>query len=135
MTTLLPTTSSGPSTASATPSAAVAFDGVTRRYGATTALSGVDLRIAPGEPLALLGPNGAGKSTAINLMLGLIEPTHGTVRVLGDAPRAAVRSGHVGAMLQESGLPAMTRVGELVELVRGLSPSPMASADILRRAG
>jgi ABC-2 type transport system ATP-binding protein len=116
-------------------SAAVAFDGVTRRYGATTALAGVDLRISPGETVALLGPNGAGKSTAINLMLGLLEPTSGAVRVLGDEPRAAVRSGHVGAMLQESGLPILTRVGELVGLVRSLSPRPMGLDDVVRRAG
>ena len=84
-------------------STAVRFDGVTRHYGATTALDGIDLEIAPGETVALLGPNGAGKSTAIGLMLGLLDPTSGNVRVLDDEPHAAVRSGAVGAMLQESG--------------------------------
>ena len=116
-------------------SSAVAFDRVTRRYGETTALGDVSFRIAPGETVALLGPNGAGKSTAINLMLGLLEPSAGTVRVLGDEPRSAVRTGHVGAMLQESGLPILTRVGELVALVRSLSPRPMPLDDVVRRAG
>jgi ABC-2 type transport system ATP-binding protein len=115
--------------------AAVAFDRVTRRYGTTTALDGLDLGIAPGETVALLGPNGAGKSTAIGLMLGLLEPDAGRVQVLGQAPRAAVRSGRVGAMLQESGLPTLARVGELVELVRDLAPDPMPTAEVLRRAG
>ena len=45
-----------------------------------TALDGIDLSIRTGETVALLGPNGAGKSTAIGLLLGLIEPTTGTVR-------------------------------------------------------
>jgi ABC-2 type transport system ATP-binding protein len=114
---------------------AVGFDAVTRRYGATVALDAVDLRIAAGETVALLGPNGAGKSTAIGLMLGLLDPSAGHAGVLGRDPRDAVRSGRVGAMLQESGLPALARVGELVELVRGLSPRPMPTAEIVRRAG
>jgi ABC-2 type transport system ATP-binding protein len=114
---------------------AVAFAEVRRSYGATVALDGVDFRIAPGETVALLGPNGAGKSTAISLMLGLIEPDGGTVQVLGQDARAAVRGGRVGAMLQESGLPILTRVGELVELIRRLSPRPMPADEIVRRAG
>jgi ABC-2 type transport system ATP-binding protein len=114
---------------------AVTFDGVTHRYAETTALGDVSFRIAPGETVALLGPNGAGKSTAISLMLGLLEPTSGTVRVLADEPRSAVRTGHIGAMLQESGLPTLTRVDELVGLVRSLSPRPMTLDDVIRRAG
>ncbi|HEY7130775.1 MAG TPA: ABC transporter ATP-binding protein, partial [Candidatus Limnocylindrales bacterium] len=114
---------------------AVAFAGVTRRYGETVALDSVDLRIAAGETVALLGPNGAGKSTAIGLMLGLLDPTAGSVEVLGQAPRDAVRGGRIGAMLQESGLPILARVGELIELVRHLSPRPMPADEIARRAG
>ena len=115
--------------------AAVEFRTVTRTYGSTVALAGIDLRIAPGETVALLGPNGAGKSTAISLMLGLLGPTSGSVEVLGQAPADAVRGGRIGAMLQESGLPVLARVGELVELIRGLSPSPMPTAEVLDRAG
>ena len=114
---------------------AVRFDAVTRRFGTTTALDEVDLRIAAGETVALLGPNGAGKSTAIGLMLGLLGPTTGTVRVLDQEPGAAVRGGRIGAMLQESGLPILAQVGELVELIRRLSPRPMPYDEILRRAG
>jgi ABC-2 type transport system ATP-binding protein len=114
---------------------AMRFDGVTRRYGATTALDGIDLQIAPGETVALLGPNGAGKSTAIGLMLGLLDPSEGRVRVLDEDPHAAVRSGAIGAMLQESGLPIFARVGELIELVRHLSPRPMSTDQVLARAG
>jgi ABC-2 type transport system ATP-binding protein len=114
---------------------AVRFDRVTRRYGETVALDGVDLQIAPGETVALLGPNGAGKSTAIGLMLGLMDPSEGRVRVLDQEPHAAVRTGAIGAMLQESGLPIFAHVGELIELVRSLSPRPMPTAEVLARAG
>src|SRR6478735_1656146 len=103
---------------SATPDAesiAVRFDAVTRRFGAVTALDGIDLSIRTGETVALLGPNGAGKSTAIGLLLGLLEPTTGKVRTLGLTPAAAVASGRVGSMLQGAGLPSSARVGELVE--------------------
>ena len=126
--------SSAPGPAAARPTA-VRFDRVSRRYSATTALDAVDLEIAPGETVALLGPNGAGKSTAIGLMLGLLDPSEGRVRVLDEEPHAAVRSGAIGAMLQESGLPIFARVGELIELVRRLSPRPMPIEQVLARAG
>jgi ABC-2 type transport system ATP-binding protein len=114
---------------------AVAFDGVSRRFGAKTALDDVRLEIGVGETVALLGPNGAGKSTAISIMLGLLEASSGTARTLGLEPREAVRSGRVGAMLQAATLPAGARVGELVDLARSLYPAPAPRAVILERAG
>ena len=114
---------------------AVDFDGVSRRFGATLALDDVRFRAGIGETIALLGPNGAGKSTAIGVMLGLLEPSDGAARVLDQAPRAAVRSGRVGAMLQSATLPAGARVVELVDLARGLYRNPLTRDAILERAG
>lgn len=54
---------------------------LTKRYGDTLALDGLDLRILPGEIFCLLGANGAGKTTTINLFLGFIAPTSGSVRI------------------------------------------------------
>jgi ABC-2 type transport system ATP-binding protein len=59
------------------------FEGVTKRYGNTTALNNVSLNVPRGVVFALLGENGAGKTTAIRLMLGLTDATMGRVRVLG----------------------------------------------------
>ncbi len=115
--------------------AAVAFDGVSRRFGDTIALDDVALGIARGETVALLGPNGAGKTTAIGIMLGLLEPSAGQARTLGLAPVDAVRSGRVGAMLQSAGLPPGARVGELVDLARALYPAPSPRDAILERSG
>ncbi len=114
---------------------AVDFDGVSRRFGATLALDDARFGVGIGETVALLGPNGAGKSTAIGVMLGLLEPSGGTARILDRAPRDAVRSGRVGAMLQSATLPAGARVVELVDLGRGLYPAPLPRDAILERAG
>jgi branched-chain amino acid transport system ATP-binding protein len=57
--------------------------GLTRRFGALRALSGVSLSVQPGTILGVIGPNGAGKSTLINLITGHLRPTAGTVLIDG----------------------------------------------------
>ena len=64
-------------------SAAIATQGLTRRFGALTAVEDVDLRVAPGQFFGFLGPNGAGKSTTIKMLTGLLAPTAGRVEILG----------------------------------------------------
>jgi len=61
----------------------IEFDNVTRKYGQKVAVDGLDLMIPPGELFALLGPNGAGKTTTIKMIVGLMRPSSGTVRVCG----------------------------------------------------
>lgn len=56
---------------------------VTRHYGKKVAVAGIDLSIGRGELFAFLGPNGAGKTTTIKMMVGLLRPTAGTIRVCG----------------------------------------------------
>ena len=68
------------------------------------AVDHVCLTIPTGSIVAVLGPNGAGKSTTIDMVLGMITPTHGTVSVLGHAPQDAARSGRVGVVFQGGGL-------------------------------
>lgn len=59
---------------------------LTKQYGETTVVNALDLRLHAGEVFGLLGPNGAGKTTTILMLLGLVEPTSGTVEVLGLDP-------------------------------------------------
>jgi zinc transport system ATP-binding protein len=60
-------------------------------YGSVPTLSGIDLQVAEGEFLGIVGPNAGGKSTLLKLILGLLEPQSGGLRVLGRSPRAASR--------------------------------------------
>lgn len=64
-------------------SAAIETFGLTRRYGSTTAVADLNLRIESGQVFGFLGPNGAGKSTTIRMLMALQRPTHGRATVLG----------------------------------------------------
>jgi ABC-2 type transport system ATP-binding protein len=73
---------------------------LTKRYGPTTAVSDLTFTVWPGTVTGFLGPNGAGKSTTMRMILGLDEPTRGSVTVNGRPPRAHAAPLHeVGGML------------------------------------
>ncbi|MCU0832941.1 MAG: ATP-binding cassette domain-containing protein [Chromatiaceae bacterium] len=74
------------------PASVIELAGVSFSYGAGLVVEGVDLRVADGEFLGLVGPNAGGKSTLLKLILGLLEPQTGSVRVLGRLPRETRRS-------------------------------------------
>lgn len=79
----------------------IELDHVTVRYQALVALEGVSFRVMPGEFLALIGPNGSGKTTLVKTILGLIEPTSGTVRLFGKPPHELGKEwGQVGYVPQ-----------------------------------
>ena len=63
--------------------ASAKLSNITHRYGSHTALRGLSLTLREGEVVALLGPNGAGKTTAVKLLLGLLQPSEGSVEVFG----------------------------------------------------
>src|SRR5204863_1558509 len=64
--------------------------GLAKRYGDLVAVAGVDLTVEPGDVFGYLGPNGAGKTTSLRMMLGLIRPTAGAVRLFGRDPQLGV---------------------------------------------
>jgi ABC-2 type transport system ATP-binding protein len=106
----------------------------TKRYDKTIALDSLNLSLHPGEVVALLGPNGAGKTTAVRLLLGLIAPTSGSIRVMGRDPREAETRTSIGAMLQVTRIPETLKVREHIDLFRSYYPSPLAAAEIVRIA-
>src|ERR1035437_3192343 len=63
--------------------AAIQTQGLTRRFGELTAVENVTLSVAPGQFFGFLGPNGAGKSTTIKMLTGLLEPSEGSIQILG----------------------------------------------------
>jgi ABC-2 type transport system ATP-binding protein len=107
----------------------------TKKYGAVEAVKGITLDIEPGEVVAMLGPNGAGKTTSISLMLGLRKPTSGTARLFGMDPTDRRARSRTGVMLQESGVPQVLKVSEMIDLFRSYYPSPMPTARVIELAG
>ncbi len=67
---------------------AIRVSELVKRFPHTTALAGISFDLRPGEVLGLLGPNGAGKTTTLHVLLGLVTPTSGSVRLLGADPFA-----------------------------------------------
>jgi ABC-2 type transport system ATP-binding protein len=102
----------------------VAFEGLTKSYGHTPALQGVTFDVPPGEIFGLLGPNGAGKSTLIRILMDIIRPDEGEVRVFGhlrtreDLDRLGYLPEERGLYMKLSVVDVMTYFGALKGLSR-----------------
>jgi ABC-2 type transport system ATP-binding protein len=119
------------------PANPVELRGLVKRYGEITAVDQVDLTVQGGDVFGYLGPNGAGKTTSLRMMLGLIRPTAGSVRLFGRDPLMSVRALEgVAGFVEEprfypyltgrknlellaafDGGDAATRIGEVLEVV------------------
>ena len=108
---------------------------VNKNYGSVRALNGVDFRVRSGEVVALLGPNGAGKTTVVKLLLGLLQPNSGKVRVFGGNPTNPETRMRTGAMLQVGRVPETLRVREHIDLFSTYYKNPMTLAEVLSIAG
>jgi ABC-2 type transport system ATP-binding protein len=122
-------------TTSATGIPAAELTNVTHRYGAHTALRNLSLTLRAGEVVALLGPNGAGKTTAVKLMLGLLQPSEGEVKVFGRSPSERATRQRIGAMLQVARVPETLAIGEYLDLFRSYYPHPLPTAQVVETAG
>jgi ABC-2 type transport system ATP-binding protein len=117
--------------------AAISVSGLVKTFGPTRALDGLDLEVAAGEVHGFLGPNGSGKSTTIRVLLGLLRPDSGAVRLLDGDPwndavalhrRLAYVPGDVTLWPQITGGEAIDLLGRL----RG-GLDPARRADLLDR--
>jgi ABC-2 type transport system ATP-binding protein len=104
--------------------------GLGRWFGSVVALSGVSFDVRPGVT-ALLGPNGAGKSTLFRILCGLANPSQGTVRILGEDPRAnPALTARIGIAPQQEALFERQTALQFVALAANLQrlPDPVGSA-------
>ena len=118
---------------------AVRQAGVSKQFpaadGPVVAVKTIDLDVPRGQIMAFLGPNGAGKTTSLDMVLGLTQPTGGTVQVHGQPPRQAVRAGRVSAVLQSGGLLRDLSVVETVRMIASTYAHPMPAEEVLAKAG
>ncbi|MEU4291347.1 ABC transporter ATP-binding protein [Kribbella sp. NPDC026596] len=121
--------------------ALVEVTGLTKRYGDTLAVDGVDLTVRPGEVYGFLGPNGAGKTTTLRILTGLIAPTSGVVRVLGGRPGQADVLGRTGSMIESpafypylSGLDNLRLLAEYAEVPHRRVDEVLELVDLADRA-
>ncbi|WP_406263791.1 ABC transporter ATP-binding protein [Actinacidiphila glaucinigra] len=116
---------------------AVEMTGLVKRYGAKTAVDGLDLSVARGTVTAVLGPNGAGKTTTVETCEGYRRPDGGRVRVLGLDPvrEAAALRPRIGVMLQSGGVYAGARAEEMLRHIAKLHADPVDPALLIERLG
>ena len=115
----------------------VRLRGVSKRYGATTAVSALDLEVNRAEVFALLGPNGAGKTTTVEMCEGFVRPDEGSIEVLGLNPvtdNGRLRE-RIGVMLQGGGGYPAARAREMLDLVASYSADPLDPAWLLGTLG
>jgi ABC-2 type transport system ATP-binding protein len=96
---------------------------LSKRYGATVALAGVDLEVQPGELVGLLGPNGAGKSTLVKIACGLVRSSGGDARVAGEPAGSAAARATIGYLAELFRFPDWLRADELLTLHQRLAGS------------
>ncbi len=109
--------------------AALAVSDLTKRYGATEALRGVDLEVGEGELVGLLGPNGAGKSTLVKIACGLVRPSTGRAEVCGARAGSAAARRSLGYLAELFRFPGWASADELLVLHQRLAGSDGGAAE------
>jgi len=107
--------------------------GLTKRYGDTHAVAGIDFEVARGEVFGLLGPNGAGKTTTVEILEGLRVPDGGEVTVLGHdvAHDADALKPRIGVSLQTAALYPKLTVTEVIDLFRSFYATSRPTAELI----
>jgi ABC-2 type transport system ATP-binding protein len=114
---------------------AIQLERVTKMYQGKKAVDNLTLTIEQGTVVALLGPNGAGKTTTISMILGLHQPTSGSVKLLGGDPREQSIRDRIGAMLQDVSVIDNLKVAETINLFRSYYEKPLPLDQLLRISG
>ena len=115
------------------------INGLTKTYGARAVVNDVSFDVRRSEMFGLLGPNGSGKTTTVRMVLGIIQPDHGTVGILGSPPDWRVLK-RVGYLPEEPGLPWKGCVLDAVRYLgrlKGLTSTEAEAraGELLKRVG
>ncbi|MEK4848544.1 ABC transporter ATP-binding protein [Paenibacillus sp. FSL H7-0756] len=113
----------------------IEMNNVSRSFQEKQAVKQVSFTISRGSITAVLGPNGAGKTTTLAMLLGLLEPSEGSVKVFGLKPADVRVKQRTGAMLQEVSVMDRLKVREILALIRSYYPQPMEMEVLLQATG
>lgn len=113
----------------------VSLINVTKSFQNKTAVNDISFSIGKGEVVAILGPNGAGKTTTISMILGLLHPTAGEVKLFNHLPHEQQVREKIGVMLQEVSVMPGLKVREILELVRSYYPHPLSLQELVTLTG
>lgn len=105
--------------------------GLTKNYGKTRAVDGLDVIVEPGQVFGFLGPNGSGKTTTIGMLLGIITPTRGSFRLFGADGRGELRRARrrVGATLEQPNFYPYLSCRDNLVLVARVKEAPETEVD------
>ncbi len=106
--------------------AAIEAKGLVRHFGEVPAVDGIDLHVPRGSVYGFLGPNGSGKTTTIRLLLGLLRPDRGSIRLLGGSPHDAACLAQVGAVVERPAFYPYLSAHENLRLFATLADMPSA---------
>ncbi|MEC1288750.1 ABC transporter ATP-binding protein [Bacillus mojavensis] len=109
----------------------VSVRNVTKYFQQKTAVKNIQFSIGKGEIVAILGPNGAGKTTAISMMLGLLKPSEGEIKLFNRQPDEKQVRQKIGTMLQEVSVMPGLKVCETLELIRSYYPHPLSMKELV----
>ncbi|MDU0155331.1 ABC transporter ATP-binding protein [Bacillus cabrialesii] len=110
---------------------AVSVNNVTKHFQKKTAVNNISFSIKKGEIAAILGPNGAGKTTVISMLLGLLKPSQGEIKLLNRIPHDQQIREKIGVMLQEVSVMPGLKVNEILELFRSYYPNPLSMKELV----
>ncbi|SEM50989.1 ABC-2 type transport system ATP-binding protein [Mesobacillus persicus] len=113
----------------------IVLSNVKKAFKNKTAVDTISFSIHKGEVVAILGANGAGKTTTMMMMLGLLEPTSGTVQLFGKHPKEKYVRERIGAMLQEVSVIDALKVREVIQLFRSYYTHPLSFEELVDFTG
>ncbi|MGE8203543.1 ABC transporter ATP-binding protein [Heyndrickxia sp. NPDC080065] len=113
----------------------VSVRNVTKSFHDKHAVKDASFSINKGEVVAILGPNGAGKTTTISMILGLLHPSSGEVKLFNQQPSDKKVREKIGTMLQEVSVMHGLKVREILDLVRQYYPNPLSLEELIAFTG